>query len=61
MVLDLLRMRGEFNDPLDIDVYEMDKDKVCVLLPIMSRMFLKNVNCLGFLAHNSEIPPARIV
>jgi hypothetical protein len=55
-----MRMRGEFNDPLDIGVYEMDKDKVCVLLPIMSRMFLKNVNCLGFLAHNSEIPPARI-
>ena len=41
MVLDLLRMKGEFYDRLDIDlidVDEMDKDKVCVVQPIMSRM-----------------------
>lgn len=60
MVLDLLNMRGEFNDPLDIhliDVDEVDKDKVSVALPMMSRMCLKNVNWLGFLANDSEIPP----
>jgi hypothetical protein len=62
MVLDLLNMnmRGEFNDPLDIDlidVDELDKDKVCVDLPVMSRMCLKNVNWIGFLGHDSEIPP----
>eukprot|EP00090_Calanus_glacialis_P013732 TRINITY_DN22387_c0_g1_i1.p1 TRINITY_DN22387_c0_g1~~TRINITY_DN22387_c0_g1_i1.p1 ORF type:complete len:121 (+),score=23.34 TRINITY_DN22387_c0_g1_i1:343-705(+) len=40
-----------------IDVDELNQDKVCVPLPLLSRMCLKNVNWLEFFTYDSEIPP----
>jgi len=58
MVLDLLNMSDKFNDDLDIDVNVFDSTKVVVEpSQLLSRMCLKNVNWLEFLAPYSEIPP----
>ena len=60
IVLDLLNMREEVDGSQDIDLIDVDElnqDKVCVALPLLSRMCLKNVNWLEFLTYDSEIPP----